>query len=77
MKFPETNSLVPFVKSYYNKNIRPHVRTKKEIIYYPKDCSDQMASLVKEYMEEKLKINVKKLKKNRKGVYNLELTYNN
>lgn len=49
MLFQDTNSLKPFVKQYYNENIRKFLEQyKKDLIYFPKECSEQMAGLIVE-----------------------------
>lgn len=47
MNFSNTATLAPFVKEYYTKNIKQYLKVyKKETVYFPKDCSGQMANLV-------------------------------
>jgi hypothetical protein len=58
MEFPKTNNILKFIKDYYSKNIKKYVVYKKEKIYFPKECSSQMANLVLDYMREDLNMKV-------------------
>ena len=73
MEFPKSQLVEEAALKYYKSNVDKYVRAKKEIIYLPKDCSDQMADLVKSHVD--LRVYRSTLKSNRAGAKYYKIQY--
>jgi hypothetical protein len=58
MEFPINETVLAFAESYYKKNVKQHVKSQRNPIYLPDDCSTQMANLVKDLVIKKTNFRV-------------------
>lgn len=58
MEFPINETVLLFAESYYKKNVRQHVKSERNPIYLPDECSSQMANLMKDLVIKKTKLKV-------------------
>lgn len=73
MEFPKSQLVKEAALKYYKSNVDKYIRAKKEIIYLPKDCSDQMSELVKQHVDSR--VYKSSLKSNRAGAKYYKIQY--
>jgi hypothetical protein len=73
MEFTNTEKLKEFAQQYYAENIRQYVLYRKEVIFFPKECSEQMSELVLEVANNSKKIEA--TLQAHKGSYKLLVNY--